>query len=533
MKRKIMAGLLSAAVLVAALTACDAGAAATTAPAEDAAAAVEEAAEAVEEAAEEVAEVAEAASEEWEGDVDEINILFFDLRGVGENSKEVLDAMNEITAKKAGVKIAQARFGTVAEYGNAVSLALSSGEQLDVVGLFPADPASFQAMVANGQLMDITDLMEEYGKETLDMMGDYIYGMSNNGRILGLPCWRNYSSALYLIMRNDVLEDLGLMEKAQAMTSWSEMEEIWAAVAESGFNGSEFGSYRQQAGTLLNADKFADAKPYDNLSDAYGLVFTDGEGNVSLTLENPDYIESLEAQKGYWDNGWVYKDALTTEEHVDTLTKAGIIFSSFQTSEMGVETSKKEATGYDETCIEVSKNMLGSSYVNKFGMAVPVTAQEPEAAVRWLNAVWTDPELENLLIWGIEGRDYVVTETGEADFPEGSDGNVPYHGADFVMGNYFNAYPWAGNGGDFRQKAFDYLMDSEISPYMGFTADNSELANTMTAINSVFQKYSRSILFGAYADGDIDKYIAELKTAGVDEYLGIMQSQLDAWRAAQ
>ena len=128
MKRKIMAGLLSAAVLVAALTACDAGAAATTAPAEDAAAAVEEAAEAVEEAAEEVAEVAEAASEEWEGDVDEINILFFDLRGVGENSKEVLDAMNEITAKKAGVKIAQARFGAVAEYGNAVSLALSSGE---------------------------------------------------------------------------------------------------------------------------------------------------------------------------------------------------------------------------------------------------------------------------------------------------------------------------------------------------------------------------------------------------------------------
>ncbi|MBO5999381.1 MAG: ABC transporter substrate-binding protein [Lachnospiraceae bacterium] len=529
MKRKILAGLLSAAVLVAALTACDAGAAATTAP--------EAAAEAVEEAVEEVAaaaeEVADAAAEEWDGDVDEIEVLFFDLRGVGENAGPVIEAMNEITAKTAGVVIGNSRWASVAEYGNAVSLALSSGEQLDLVGLWPADPASFQAMVANGQLYDITELMAEYGQETLDMMGDYIYGMSNNGRILGLPCWRNYSSALYLIMRNDILEELGLLEKAQNITSWSEMEEIWAAVDESGFSGSEFGSYRQQSGTLLNADKFADSKPYDNLSDAYGLVWTDEEGNISLTLENPDYLETLAEQKAYWDKGWVYKDALTTEEHVDTLTKAGIIFSSFQTSEMGVETSKKEATGYDETCIEVSKNMLGSSYVNKFGMAVPVTTQEPEAAVRWLNAVWTNPELENLLIWGIEGRDYVVTETGEADFPEGFEDNVPYHGADFVMGNYFNAYPWKGNGGDFRQKAYDYLMDSDISPYMGFTADNSELANTMTAINSVYQKYSTSVLFGAYADGDIDKYIAELRTAGVDEYLGIMQDQLDAWRAAQ
>ncbi len=532
MKKRLMAGLLSTVMLAALLTACDSGEAAA-APAEEAveevAAAAEEATEA---AAEAVEETAEAVSGEWEGDVDNIEVLFFDLRGVGENAQPVVDAMNEITAKKAGVTI-NARWASVAEYANAVSLALSSGEQLDLVGIMPMDPASFQAMVANGQLMDITDMLQEDGTELLDMMGDYIYGMSNNGRILGVPTWRNYSSALYLIMRNDILEQVGMLEKAQNMTSWSEMEEIWAAVADSDFTGSAFGSYRQQAGTLLNADKFADAKPYDNLSDIYNLVFTDNDGNVSLTLENADYVETLMEQKAYWDNGWTYKDALTTEEHVDTLTKAGIIFSSFQTSEMGVETSKKEATGYEETCIEVSKNMLGSSYVNKFGMAVPVTAQEPEAAVRWLNAVWTDPELENLLIWGIEGEDYVITETGEADFPEGTDGNVPYHGADFVMGNYFNAYPWAGNGANFRQEAFDYLMDSEISPYMGFTADNSELANTMTAINSVYQKYSKSILNGAFEEADIDAYIAELKTAGVEDYLGAMQEQLDAWRAAQ
>ena len=40
------------------------------------------------------------------------------------------------------------------------------------------------------------------------------------------------------------------------------------------------------------------------------------------------------------------------------------------------------------------------------------------------------------------------------------------------------------------------------------------------------------ISFGAFQDGDIDAYVAELKTAGVDDYLGALQEQLDAWRAA-
>ena len=102
------------------------------------------------------------------------------------------------------------------------------------------------------------------------------------------------------------------------------------------------------------------------------------------------------------------------------------------------------------------------------------------------------------------------------------------------MGNYFNALPWVGNGvgGDFRKAAYDYLVSSDVSPYMGFTSDNSGLDNTITAINSVYNKWGKTISFGAWKEGDIEAYIAELKTAGVEDYLGAMQEQLDAWRAA-
>jgi len=466
-------------------------------------------------------------SKEWDGDITNIKILLYDLRGTGDKSEEVVKKMNEITEKTIGVH-ADITWAATANYANTANLALSSGEQLDLMTVMPMDPVSFNALIANNQLMDISDIMEEEAPETMAEMGDYLSGMSVNGKIYGIPCWRNYASAIYLIMRNDVLEQVGMLDKAKNMTKWSEAEEIWKAVKDQ-TDFAPLGSYRSQAGMMANKDSFAEAKPWDTLGDVYTLVFTDDQGNVSLTLDNPDFLSMLKEQQRYWDEGLVYKDVLTNQDHVDTLTKAGVVFSSIQTSEMGVETAKKEATGIDETCIEVMKNMVGSSYVNKFGMAVPVTAQEPEAAVRWVNAVWTNPELENLLVWGVEGSDY-INKDGVAAYPSAEAENSVYHNADFVYGNYFNALPWEGNDVDFRQQAMDYLKSATISPLMGFTPNTSELTNTMTAISTVYQKYYKQVLFGAASDEDIDNYRSELKTAGIDEYINTLQKQLTEWK---
>lgn len=63
-----------------------------------------------------------------------------------------------------------------------------------------------------------------------------------------------------------------------------------------------------------------------------------------------------------------------------------------------------------------------------------------------MNALYTSEELMNLLVWGIEGEDYVV-EDGEAAYPEGvTEDTVEYHTADFLYGNYFLCYPWSGTG---------------------------------------------------------------------------------------
>ncbi len=531
MKNRVLASILAAAMTAGVLTACGAAAPASSEAAPAAETAVEEAAE--EPAAEET-EAAEApeASGEWEGDVDEIVVMFADMGGRGENFGPALEAMNAITEKTIGVQ-ADVRLLNMGDFTTQVGLALAGGEQLDI--MTPAMGAtSFSTLVANGQLMDLTEILETEGQGLMELMGEYIEADRVNGKIYGIPPFRDYASSVYMIMRKDILDDLGLTEKAETVSTWSGVEEILAAVAE-GTDISPIGASNKTvldggAGHIYAEDAFEDAIIFDNLMDTFILVYPEEDGTVSLLPEKEEFRKEQDMIRDWYQKGYVYKDSTITEDHADTLMKTGVIFSSIQTSEIGVETAKGVATGYELVCKEISKNMLNSGTVGKFGVAIPVTSEEPEAAVRWLNALYTDPVLENLMIYGVEGTDYVV-DGGVAAFPEGTDGQGLYHQVEFMYGNAFNLLPWNGNAADFREVTYADMKEAEISPYMGFVADLSEIGNTMTALSAIYDQYRGQILCGTYTDELYDEYLAAVKGAGALDYLQCFQDQLNEWKA--
>ena len=92
-----------------------------------------------------------------------------------------------------------ASWATSANYTTTLSLKISSGEHVDIASIMPQAPADFYSLVSAGQLTDITDLLNEYGQETIELMGDYINGMASKVSIYGAPCFRNYASCLYII----------------------------------------------------------------------------------------------------------------------------------------------------------------------------------------------------------------------------------------------------------------------------------------------------------------------------------------------
>ncbi|MBR2122302.1 MAG: ABC transporter substrate-binding protein [Lachnospiraceae bacterium] len=532
MKKKI-AALLSAAMLASVIFTACAGAAPAAAPAPEAAA--EEAAPAAEAeapAAEEAAPAEEAAAPEFD-EITTIKVTLFDTRGVGEVAGPVFDAMNAITEQKIGVH-ADITMKSLAEYSTQLGLQLASGEQLDVISLgFGA--TSFSSLVANGQLMDITDLIQEEAPETYAEVGEYLKVDSMGGRIYGIPPYRNYVSSSYMTMRKDILEELGMLDQALSMTSWDQVEELFATVAEktdliptgSGKNILWSGGY------IFPGGDFADTITFDTLSDPVGVIFADEETNqLSLLLENPNYRAEQEMIRDWYNKGWVYKDSPYEDNTSEIMIKTNVSFAMFGTSEFGIETAKTEAIGKEMVSLELASKPLATANVANFGLGIPVNAEEPEAGMRWINELYTNPDMINLMFWGIEGENYVV-EDGQAKYPDGVEPDkVGYHSVDFLYGNYFLGLPWIGSGADFRQQAKAILDAGELSPYFGFRANADNVVNIISALSAITEQYNGSIRCGAFTDELYDEYIASLKANGVDDYIADYQKQLDEWLAA-
>ena len=145
-------------------------------------------------------------------------------------------------------------------------------------------------------------------------MGELIKGTMINGRSYGLCGYRNVVSGEYIIMRTDVLEDLGLLDKARNMTSFTEYEEILAQVKASekwsylaGIVGSGHGNIMLQQAAFCSEDQFKDISLFDNLGDTYKVICIDPQKSddaVRMTYSTDEYKKIYERVKKWYDQGY-------------------------------------------------------------------------------------------------------------------------------------------------------------------------------------------------------------------------------------
>ena len=198
-----------------------------------------------------------------------------------------------------------------------------------------------------------------------------------------------------------------------------------------------------------------------------------------------------------------------------------------------MESAKTAACGMPMTCVKISTPPVSSSNVTKFVWGVPHNSTEPEAAVKFLNLMVTDPRIENLLVWGIEGRDYQVTD-GVAGFVEGQDANtVAYQVADFMFGNQFLAIHGTASHLIFAIQAKAEMDSAKMSNYFGFSCDTSQIQNEISAVANVISEYCPSLESGLAPEGTYEQFIEKLYSSGAQKIVDEYQRQLDEWLAQQ
>lgn len=442
--------------------------------------------------------------------------------------KSVEEAINEITREKIGVEVELMPLAA-SEQAQKVSLAMASGEQLDIFNTV----GDLNTYIANNQVYDITDLVHEHAQGAVDQVSEaFLKTTSKNGRIYAIPADKGIALAATLYYRKDIADELEL--DFSEVKQIEDLTTLYEKVAEA---HPEMVALAGGAGGLELIHTFKDFE-VDYLTDSWAKPMGAVLMGDSLTVENlyatQEFKGRVELMRDWYEKGYVLKDAATTTASCQETVAAGKAFSYIgnQAGNYGVQEAASMC-GYEMGYIRLSQPYLDTTAVNSVTWAISSQCKNPEKALDFLNLTYTDADIVNLIVFGLEGRDYVKVSDREMEFPEGLDANTVPYTAQFscgVVGSQFKQLVHAGTPKDNNDLMYRENHESKTSPAFGFTFDSTPVKTEYTAVTNVINQYLPGLVWGSIdPETELPKFLDALQEAGLDDIIAAKQEQLDAW----
>ena len=466
------------------------------------------------------------------GDITELKaVLMSQGNTVGWDDVEA--EINRIAGEAIGVNI-DVEWIELGSWNQQINLKMSSQEEMDIIMLTPL--MTFSNLYGANQLMDITDVLEDYGQDILNIDGEYLQSTAVDGRIYGIPNYYSKEGTAIIEMRTDVLEELGILEQAENIATWDDYEEILKAVKEQTeyvpmFCVGRTGYATTVAGHIdVSENDFSQAEGLESAGDPYGLVNIDPETNqVYCYYLTENFLQDAARAADFYQKGYMYQDGANSLQTAIDMYIAGSLFSSLNIANQPKieDTIESNLQGLDMTVVEICNEPVTRSNANMWGYAVPFTSKNPEAAVEFINLLYTNEALANLFVWGIEGRDYTVNEDGTVTKTE----EPQYESETFFYGNSLLAYPNDIKGVDFNDLSEEVIQNQSYSKYLGFSCETDAIANELAACYNVKLEYAPSLVCGSSSDyaADLEAFKEKLESSGIQKILDYYQEQLNQW----
>lgn len=440
---------------------------------------------------------------------------------------QVTAAVNEIAMAEIGVGI-EFRLVDESDAFTQYPLWISKDERIDLMMLNGQDITTY---ISRGMLEPLDELMEEYGPDILGLSEEGIYvtqGAVVKDRTYGaapVPELPGNGYGLWASAR--LVRETGIAWDEKHVYTLAELTDFLEKCKElypdsyplgqitSGRNASTFawfgGAVNQSGGT----------------SD-FGMLMEDG--NVVNLYETKEYQTFLKYLRQWYQAGLIYPDAAFTDAYLEELVKCGLVLtcpgSSAPDYEMG------ELFGEEAVCLRTSPVTMGHQSSRIGYWSIPVTSGNPEAAMKFLNLMYRDARIANLIQYGIASRHYVVlnVESGRISYPYGvSRKSTGYYNPLGLYGDRRKIYTFDTKEMLAEKQA--YLQEAIENPdgmdtfYFETDGVNLELA----ALQKVVEKYVPILESGSVNLELYDEFIRELRIAGGDRVVEEKQRQYDAF----
>jgi len=450
-------------------------------------------------------------------------VMNFAYLEVPSDLKMIEEEINKITTEKIGCTVTLNAY----TYGNIrdqmTMILASPTEQWDLMcGLFLSGISGF---VNKGQLTPLNDLLDEYGQDIKEVLGQaYLDACSVDGECYEVTTCRNLAGQECVLFSKEIIDELGLNEQVAAVKTYADLTPIFAAIHEA--HPEMWGVASSGIKTNLII-KGIDQE--DILGDGLGVLMDPTDPTVSNLFESEAYRELCLLTKSWNDAGYIYPDVTTDDSNNgQLLLKEGLLAAYFQTYKPGAVVENQIACGGKElVCATVNEPL--ATNVQNWGWCIPTNAKYPEKAMQLLNLLFSDPDLINLLSYGVKGYHWDLDENGFAVPGEHSDGYSDKK--NWISGNAYIGAVWTGDDADLFDQLKAFNNDAEKSIGMGFTFDGSAYNAEYTAMQNVLSQYRLLLEWGFVAD--VDQTLADfnkaLYDAGLQKYMDAKQEQLNTF----
>lgn len=446
----------------------------------------------------------------------------------------VEDAINEISIAEIGVEVEFlpiSLFDIAATYPREIG----AGTQIDIAYIAFQDITPY---IAQNMIEPLDELLDLAPSITgLYEAGYPVYDTAVEGHVYGIAPASNAIGRAggYLISVED-LEAAGLADqyKDGDIVTLDEMDSIFEAIHAALPD-------KTVCGVLGNVDRGNMTFTYDALGAGMSSGVTIGLDSTKVVnmYTSDEYKDYLEHVREWYQKGYILKDAaVNTDISFADLSVSGALSGYFSEGQANLRTQLELSTGKEYIHL-----MFNEPYnpavagTNGSYATIPVTAEEPEAAMKFLDLMYKDSRITNLLIWGIEGTHYVVVdeETHTIAYPEGMDASTsPYN---YGLGLYGNQLEIGvmGESTTVEDAAWAETARENTTAVYGFVYRPSEdMTAKINAIDAVVLQYTPELSTGsADLDTVYPEFISKLEANGINEVIADKQAQLDAWLAEQ
>lgn len=453
---------------------------------------------------------------------DKLVIGFWTMGNIPSDMQAVLDAANKILIKKDNCEIQSIVALNFGNYRSQMQLMLSGNEHLDAFACYYGD---FVSYAVKGQIVDMTSLLSKYGSGISKALGsDYLKCGQVGGKQYGVTTCRDLATENGFVFVKKVLDKYNI--DPTKIKTLDDVASVFQTVKQ-----NEPGMIPLATQSTPMMDQIPQV---DKLGDNLGVLLNWGQKDTKVVnyFDTDEYANYCKYFRQWYLKGYMTEDVLTNSNDPNALQRSGKALATTSNLKPGFDTKQSLVDQTTVVSVPIVQTYTTTSTIQTAQWVIARNSTARDATMKFLNEMYINADLCNLLSWGIEGKDYVKTSDGHIDYPAGvTSSNSGYNlQLGWVFGNQYLTHVWAGDPIDLYQQLQKWNKSAVKSKAFGFSYDSSNVKTQVAACTNVLNQYRRGLEYGAMdPDTTLPKFRAALKAAGIDQIVAEKQKQLDAW----